>query len=120
MTNLRESEDARRTADPSCAPCGPGLTLDGQSQENEKASDTAKCELQITPQNQLLMASALIKGLSILDRFLALLVLIAMILGVVIGVYAPGAQAAFSGAEFAHTSVRECSPKSSAIDLAKG
>lgn len=53
------------------------------------------------------MGIALIKGLSILDRFLALLVLIAMILGCVIGVYAPGVQAAFSGAEFAHTSVRK-------------
>lgn len=40
---------------------------------------------------------------------LALLVLIAMILGVVIGVYAPNVQQAFSGAELAGTSVRESS-----------
>lgn len=41
---------------------------------------------------------------------LALLVLIAMILGVVIGVYAPNVQQAFSGAELAGTSVREFAP----------
>ena len=63
--------------------------------------------LVLAPHGRHADALALVKGLSILDRFLALLVLLAMILGVIIGVYAPGAQAAFSGAEFAHTSVRK-------------
>lgn len=50
----------------------------------------------------------LVKSLSILDRLLALLVLLAMILGVIIGIYAPGVQEAFNGrAKLAGTSVRK-------------
>jgi ACR3 family arsenite transporter len=45
-------------------------------------------------------------SLSILDRLLALLVLIAMILGVVIGVYAPNVQEIFNKEAFAGTSIR--------------
>jgi ACR3 family arsenite transporter len=53
------------------------------------------------------MATELLTSLSILDRFLAILVLLAMIIGVIIGVYAPGVQKAFNGAKFAGTSVRK-------------
>jgi hypothetical protein len=49
---------------------------------------------------------ALLTSLSILDRLLALLVLIAMILGVVIGVYAPNVQEIFNKEAFAGTSIR--------------
>jgi ACR3 family arsenite efflux pump ArsB len=49
---------------------------------------------------------ALVKSLSILDRLLALFVLLAMILGVVIGVYAPNVQTVFNGAELAGTPIR--------------
>ncbi|CAD6572525.1 MAG: hypothetical protein TREMPRED_000567 [Tremellales sp. Tagirdzhanova-0007] len=50
-------------------------------------------------------ASGLVRSLSILDRLLAPLVLLAMILGVIIGVYAPNVQNAFNGAKLAGTSV---------------
>lgn len=51
--------------------------------------------------------TALLKGLSFLDRFLAILVLLAMIGGVLIGYYVDGVAEAFSGATFEGVSVRE-------------
>jgi ACR3 family arsenite efflux pump ArsB len=50
---------------------------------------------------------AILSSLSLLDRFLAPIILIAMILGVIIGVYADGVEEAFNGARFAGVSVRE-------------
>jgi hypothetical protein len=46
MTTLKEVENARRARDPACAPCGPNLTLE-QRQQEEKASETAKCEISV-------------------------------------------------------------------------
>ncbi|KAK4687193.1 arsenite transporter, partial [Tremellales sp. Uapishka_1] len=50
-------------------------------------------------------AKALLKSLSLLDRFLALWVFIAMVLGVVIGLYAPNVQDTFDRHKFAGVSI---------------
>lgn len=46
------------------------------------------------------------KGLSWLDRLLAVFVLLAMIIGVLIGYYVDGVAEAFSGATFEGVSIR--------------
>lgn len=51
------------------------------------------------------LPAALFKGLSILDRMLALFVLLAMIIGVLIGNYADGVEEAFSGARWEGVSI---------------
>ncbi|ORY26594.1 sodium bile acid symporter family-domain-containing protein [Naematelia encephala] len=80
-----DMQEQGRESRPWCAPASPD-----QVDKEEKRESTAL---------------ALVKSLSILDRFLAPLVLLAMILGVIIGVYAKGVQSAFNGAKFAGTSV---------------
>ncbi|GFZ48130.1 Arsenic compounds resistance protein 3 [Saitozyma sp. JCM 24511] len=69
-------------------PCGPAPNLERATEGNRR-----------------LTAKTLLTSLSILDRLLALLVLIAMILGVVIGVYAPNVQEIFNKEAFAGTSI---------------
>lgn len=50
---------------------------------------------------------SILTALSILDKLLTPLILLAMILGVVIGEFAPHVQAAFSGRDFNGVSIRE-------------
>ena len=52
----------------------------------------------------------LLGSLSVLDRWLAPIVLLAMILGIIIGEYAPNVDKSFNGAKFADTSVRQLLP----------
>lgn len=54
-----------------------------------------------------LRVGSVFKSLSILDRLLTPFILLAMILGVLIGVYAPDVQGAFNKAEFHGVSGRE-------------
>ncbi|KAG8934935.1 hypothetical protein FRC02_008917 [Tulasnella sp. 418] len=71
--------------------------------EGEKGVPSEIQDVQLTPGE---MASGVYKSLAFLDRWLALLVLIAMILGVVIGVYAEnGVRKAFHGAEWEGVSI---------------
>lgn len=51
--------------------------------------------------------SSFVKELSILDRLLTPLVLLAMIVGVIIGEFVPGVQHAFDTATFGDVSLRE-------------
>jgi hypothetical protein len=53
---------------------------------------------------------SILKGLSWLDRFLAPLVLLAMILGVVIGRFAPNVDSVLNGAKFEGVSARKFGP----------
>ena len=48
---------------------------------------------------------ALLRQLSFLDRFLVLWILLAMIMGVLIGYYVPGVQESFQTVQFASVSV---------------
>ena len=48
---------------------------------------------------------ALLRQLSFLDRFLVLWILLAMIMGVLIGYYVPGVQQSFETVQFASVSV---------------
>jgi ACR3 family arsenite transporter len=49
--------------------------------------------------------TSLVKGLSFLDRFLALWILLAMALGILLGYFVPGTQDVLNTAEFVGVSV---------------
>lgn len=87
------------------------------SRENEKAPSVPRAATDIpfllmhrpaSTSRAASKRSELVESLSTLDRMLAFLVLIAMVLEIVIGTYAPGIQNASSDSELAGTSVPEC------------
>ena len=57
---------------------------------------------------RLYLFTAVFKDLSLLDKLLTPLILSAMVIGVIIGEFVPGVQAAFNTVTFHDVSVREC------------
>lgn len=111
---LLQMADSARNVSPKCVETeqcqGPRCIskLQYDSDREQGKSKTAVGESQFTcTQLFARLMTALVKSLSILDRLLALFVLLAMILGVVIGVYAPNVQTVFNGAELAGTPIRK-------------
>ncbi|CAO3684209.1 unnamed protein product [Umbelopsis vinacea] len=69
---------------------------------------TAECNYDycyVEPNDNDIQAKDLLHKLSFLDRFLALWIVLAMIVGVLIGYYVPGVQPAFATVEFSSVSV---------------
>ena len=78
--------------------------------DDRNSSETGPSELRILIDAD--GVDSILKGLSWLDRFLAPLVLLAMILGVVIGKFAPNVDSVLNGAKFEGVSARKFGPSS--------
>lgn len=72
-----------------------------------RSCPTSPLALTDSPSFSNLAPAALLKGLGWLDRFLAPLVLLAMILGVIIGKFADNVEGVLKGATLEGVSVRE-------------
>ena len=91
---------------PPDGPCHPNLIMATSAPKDSSSARGKLLPAQALDLDYYQSTLGLVRSLSILDRLLAPLVLLAMILGVIIGVYAPNVQNAFNGAKLAGTSVR--------------
>lgn len=82
-------------------------SLDASSSQPPQACDPEKTHQSTIIVDDESPAPSLLKELSLLDRLLTPLVLIAMIVGVIIGEFVSGVQEAFNTATFADVSLRQ-------------